>query len=235
MDKARQLIQDADCIVSFSGAGLSAESGIPTFRDAGTDGFWTNYDPQQLATQEGFLADPSLVYRWYSDRRQGIAKVKPNPAHIALAQRTDIINITQNIDDLLHRAGAQQVIHLHGTIKTDKCNSSSCHYTEDVDVNNPPELRRCPMCGDWLRPDVVWFGEMLPMAAWAAAENAIGRCDVLLVIGTSAEVYPAAGLIQMAHSHGARIIIINTEPSAASGLADVELIGKAGEILPDLI
>ncbi|UCD73997.1 MAG: NAD-dependent deacylase, partial [Phycisphaerales bacterium] len=231
IEAAREIIARAGSIVSFSGAGLSAESGVPTFRDAATHGFWVDYDPQKLASPEGFRADPELVYKWYSDRRRNMASVEPNPAHHALAGRPDIINVTQNIDDLLHRAGAKNVIQLHGSMKVDRCNSASCRYREDIDIANPPELRRCSMCGDWMRPDVVWFGEMLPTAAWTAAEDCCRKCEVLLVIGTSAAVYPAAGLIQLAKYGGAKIIIVNTEPSAASSLADVELIGKAGEIL----
>lgn len=235
IEAAREIIAGAGSIASFSGAGLSAESGVPTFRDAGTHGFWVDYDPQKLATREGFLADPPLVYKWYSDRRKNLATVEPNPAHYALAARPDIINITQNIDDLLYRAGAKQVIPLHGSMKVDRCNRAACRYKEDIDITDPPELRHCPMCGDWMRPDVVWFGEMLPQAAWTAAEDCCRKCDVLLVIGTSAVVYPAAGLIELARFGGAKIIVVNTEPSAASDLADVELIGKAGEILPQLL
>lgn len=235
IEKARHYLAEAGQVATFSGAGLSAESGVPTFRDAETHGFWINYDPQKLATQEGFLADPPLVYRWYRDRRLNMATVEPNPAHRALAARPDIINVTQNIDDLLHRAGAKQIIQLHGSMKIDRCNSERCGYQEDIDIANPPELRHCPVCGDWMRPAVVWFGENLPQAAWTAAEDCCRRCDVLLVIGTSAEVYPAAGLIHLAKLGGARVIIINTESSAASGLADIELIGRAGEILPELL
>ena len=166
---------------------------------------------------------------------KNMAAVEPNPAHRALAGRPDIINVTQNIDDLLHRAGAENVIQLHGSMKVDRCNAASCRYREDIDIADPPALRHCPMCGDWMRPDVVWFGEMLPTAAWAAAEDCCRSCDVLLVIGTSAAVYPAAGLIQLAKYGGAKIIIVNTEPSAAASLADVELIDNAGELLPQLL
>jgi NAD-dependent deacetylase len=235
LDTARQIVADARSIVCFSGAGLSAESGVPTFRDAATSGFWIEYDPQKLASPQGFESDPGLVYRWYNDRRVGIAKVDPNPAHMALAKREDITNVTQNIDNLLQRAGAKSVIQLHGTLDQDHCNAGACRYTERIDITDPPDLRRCPMCGEWLRPSVVWFGEMLPTHAWMQAEAACSACDVLLVVGTAAEVYPAAGLIDIARHDGATIIVVNTNPSGASYLADVELIGPAGELLPQII
>lgn len=235
IDDARRLIADRIRIVSFSGAGLSAESGIPTFRDKDTGGFWVDYDPMKLATPEGFAADPDLVYRWYNDRRRGVAGVQPNAAHRALAVRADIVNITQNIDDLLQRAGADRIIQLHGTLAKDQCNSVHCGHTESVRLEDPPMLRRCPQCGDWMRPQVVWFGEMLPADAWDAAERACSTCDALLVIGTSAEVYPAAGLIGLAKTSGAVVIVINTQPSDASVIADLELIGPAGEVLPRLL
>jgi NAD-dependent deacetylase len=231
IEAARELVRNADQIVAFSGAGLSAESGVPTFRDKDTQGFWVEYDPQKLATAEGFMADPQLVYGWYNDRRRNLTRVDPNPAHRALAGRPEIVNITQNIDDLLHRAGAERVLQLHGTLTMDRCHAG-CGHREPVALADPPPLRACPKCGGMLRPDVVWFGEMLPLEVWQQAEVASQRCDLMLVVGTAAEVYPAAGLIGLARAAGARIIVINPNPSGASALADVELTGKAGEILP---
>ena len=233
-DAARELVRAARRIVAFSGAGLSAESGVPTFRDADTQGFWVKYDPQKLATPEGFTADPELVYNWYNDRRRNITTVQPNPAHRALAARPNIVSVTQNIDDLLHRAGAEKVVQLHGTLTADRCHGG-CGHEETVDLADPPPLRSCPQCGAWLRPAVVWFGEMLPMDVWEEAEEVCRRCDLMLVIGTAAEVYPAAGLIGLARTGGARIIVINPKPSGASAVADVELAGKAGELLPSLL
>lgn len=233
LDQAQEMLRSATRIVSFSGAGLSAESGIPTFRDAQT-GYWAKYDPTQLATPEGFERDPELVINWYNDRRRQMSEIKPNPAHVALAAHPEITHVTQNIDDLLHRAGAMNIVQLHGTITSDRCHAV-CGYEEVVDLHNPPGLRDCPACGAHLRPSVVWFGEMLPQRAWVEAEQACTNCEVLLVIGTSAEVYPAAGLIDFAHSAGAKIIVINTRPSAASGAADIELIGPAGKILPQVL
>jgi len=232
IETARRIIQEAQRVVSFSGAGLSAESGVGTFRDAG--GHWAKHDPTQLASPQGFEQDPELVISWYADRRRQMAQAQPNPAHVALAARPDIVHVTQNVDDLLERAGARDVIHLHGTIGIDRCNGS-CGYREMIDLAAPPPLRVCPRCGDRLRPDVVWFGEMLPPDAWDAAQRACRESDVLLVIGTSAVVYPAAGLIGLAGSFGSRIIIVNKDPSGASELADVELLGPAGEIVPTLL
>ncbi len=234
IDAARDLIGASERIVAFSGAGLSAESGVPTFRDAETQGFWTNYDAAKLATPEGFANDPELVYKWYTDRRRNMAAVQPNPAHLSLARRRDIVNVTQNIDDLLHRAGAVRIIQLHGTLMTDRC-LAECGYEEPVEMADPPGLRACPQCGALLRPAVVWFGEPLPFNAWREAEDLCASCDLMLVIGTAAEVYPAAGLIGLAKRAGAKIIVINPNPSQASALADIELVGKAGALMPDLM
>ena len=227
------MLTDGRCVVSFSGAGLSAESGVGTFRDA-RDGMWAKYDPVRLASPEGFAADPQLVIDWYAARRRTIGDAKPNPAHVALAGRGDILHVTQNVDDLLTRAGARQVVALHGTINFDRCHGG-CGHTRRVDMADPPGLRDCPACGAPLRPAVVWFGEAMPPEAWETAERACRDCDALLVIGTSAVVYPAAGLIGVARAAGAEIIVVNTQPSEASPLADIELLGPAGEIVPKLL
>ena len=230
---ARRILADGRHVVSFSGAGLSAESGVGTFRDA-QEGMWAKYDPMRLASPEGFAADPRLVIDWYASRRRTIGNAQPNPAHVALAGRADMVHVTQNVDDLLHRAGAGQVIQLHGRIDADRCHGD-CGHREVVSLSDPPGLRDCPECGAALRPAVVWFGEALPPEAWNIAERACRDCDVLLVIGTSAVVYPAAGLIGVAKAAGARIIVVNTQSSEASPLADVELLGPAGEIVPQLL
>lgn len=233
IDAARRILADGRPVVSFSGAGLSAESGVGTFRDA-QEGMWAKYDPMRLASPEGFAADPKLVIDWYASRRRTIGDAQPNSAHVALAGRADIVHVTQNVDDLLSRAGAREVIPLHGRIDFDRCHGG-CGHSEVVDMTDPPGLRDCPDCGAALRPAVVWFGEALPAEAWDIAEGACRDCDVLLVIGTSAVVYPAAGLIGVAKAAGARIIVVNTQPSEASPLADVELLGPAGEIVPQLL
>ena len=234
IEQAKRIITQAGRIVSFSGAGLSAESGIPTFRDAQTGGLWAKHDPMRLASPQGFADDPQLVSEWYAHRRRAIDEAQPNSAHLALARRSNMIHVTQNVDDLLHRAGAEHVIQLHGTIAHDRCHGD-CGFREKVDMANPPALRACPQCGNQLRPAVVWFGETLPADAWSEAERACRECEVLLVIGTSAVVFPAAGLIGLAKSAGAKIIIVNTQESDASSLADVELLGKASKVVPELL
>ncbi len=145
-----------------------------------------------------------------------------------------MVHVTQNVDDLLHRAGARDVVQLHGTIAADRCHEG-CGYREVIDLANPPRLRRCPGCGGRLRPDVVWFGEQLSPRAWEEARRHCLECDVLLVVGTSAVVHPATGLIALAGSAGAKIIVVNTQHNEASDLADVELLGPAGEIVPRLL
>ena len=233
VEDARRILDGASRIVSFSGAGLSAESGVPTFRDAQT-GLWAKYDPMRLASPQGFAEFPEVVTEWYASRRRKLADVQPNPAHAALSARDDLVHVTQNVDDLLERAGATDVIHLHGTITRDHC-ESACGFEEAVDLADPPMMRPCPKCGARMRPSVVWFGESLPPDAWEKAEQACATCEVLLVIGTSAVVYPAAGLIGLARSSGARVIVVNPEPSDASGLADVEINAPAGEAVPALL
>lgn len=233
IEAARRLVDLARRPVSFSGAGLSAESGIPTFRDA-QDGLWARYDPVQLASPEGFARDPALVVDWYAHRRRAIAQARPNPAHLALAARRDMVHVTQNVDDLLQRAGADKIVQLHGSIAADRCHGG-CGYAVPVDLSDPPGPADCPECGSPLRPAVVWFGESLPSDAWDAAERACTGCDLLLVIGTSAVVHPAAALVGAAKSCGARIIVVNTQESEASALADVEVLGKAGEVVPEML
>ena len=234
--QARERLAKARRVACFSGAGLSAESGVATFRDIETHALWKQVDPMEMASPEGFAADPQRVIAWYNWRRQQLAEVQPNPGHEALAQQTQLIQITQNVDDLLERAGlpAQQIYHLHGTITRDHCNH--CQHSEQVSLAMPPDYRFCPACqiGE-MRPSVVWFGEALPDAEWQAADALCRDIDVLLVVGTSASVYPAAGLIQIAKRAGASIIIVNTQTSDASYLADDELIGKSGAILPALL
>jgi NAD-dependent deacetylase len=233
IDRARSMLAGPR-LVTFSGAGLSAESGVSTFRDAATDGAWTKHDPMRLASPAGFAEDPDLVLAWYADRRRRIAAAAPNAAHRALAGRPDALHVTQNVDDLLARAGARDVVQLHGDISREVCHAR-CGHEISIDLASPPPRQSCPRCGAPMRPGVVWFGEALPPEAWGRAEKACTSCDALIVIGTSAVVYPAAGLIGLARASGARVIVVNTESSAASDLADVELLGPAGEVVPALL
>ena len=223
-------------MATFSGAGLSAESGLATFRDTETDALWTRFNPADLASIGGFQADPKRVSDWYRWRRGRYAKVAPNPAHLALAGQQNLIHITQNVDDLLEQAGAKtsNVLHLHGTITRDRCHAD-CGYEEEIDLQDPPPLRRCPGCDNYMRPSVVWFGEGLPADVWNSAQAVCRRADCLLVVGTSATVYPAAGLIDVVSSQGGQMIVINTKPDDTRRADTIELIGPAGELIPALL
>jgi NAD-dependent deacetylase len=233
----RELIEklaQARRVAVLTGAGISAESGIPTFRDALT-GLWANYDPQELATPEGFARNPKLVWEWYAERRKRIAGVAPNPGHVALAALEKLFEkftlVTQNIDSLHQRAGSREVVELHGNIARVKCSREHIVVSEFPETESPP---RCH-CGAWLRPDVVWFGEMLPADALARAEEAAEHCEVFFSIGTSAEVYPAAELPLRALSAGATLVEINPERTALTRHAHFALRGASGTLLPKLL
>ncbi len=238
MAAAASLLTMARRVVVFTGAGVSAESGIGTFRDALT-GHWSRFDPQQLASQEGFAADPGLVWRWYIERLTSVENALPNRGHAAIAVLETIFPeftlVTQNVDDLHERAGNRNVLHLHGHIGRFHCNGCGAPYTRCAGDREAPMPPQCPFCTDYVRPSVVWFGEMLPeqemFQAWSAAE----RCDVLLVVGTSGVVYPAAQLPTLARRRGARVIEVNVEESALSDIAEITLLGPSGVILPRLV
>ena len=234
IEQAMVKIAEARYPVSFSGAGLSAESGIATFRDKDPDALWSKFDPAALASQRGFAADPVTVIDWYGARRKTLSQSMPNAAHKALASQQGWVHITQNVDNLLEASGAndKEVLHLHGSLLQDHCNAG-CGYREEVNLDNPPSLRNCPDCDSYLRPSVVWFGESLSHEVLTHAADSAARADLLLVVGTSAQVYPASGLIDIARDNHADIIVVNTEPSELAS-RDIELIGKAGEILPRL-
>ncbi|HVZ37311.1 MAG TPA: Sir2 family NAD-dependent protein deacetylase, partial [Polyangiaceae bacterium] len=233
---ARTLLARSHRTAVFSGAGLSAESGIPTFRGHTDDALWSRFDPQELASVEGFAANPERVIAWYNWRRGKLAHAQPNAAHMALAAQPQLVQITQNVDDLLERAGvaAARILHLHGTLGRDRCHAG-CGYQEPVDLAHPPPLRPCPRCGAPLRPAVVWFGEMLPQRVWSEAQRICASVNCLLVVGTSSAVYPAAGLIEVAAAAGATVISVNTEPAGAFGPKHIELIGPASEVVPALL
>jgi len=235
--QARALVERARRIVVFTGAGVSAESGIPTFRDALT-GLWANCDPEQLATEAGFRADPPLVWRWYAERRAGIARAEPNPGHLAIARLgarvPGLLVVTQNIDGLHQRAGSTDVTELHGSILRARC-LAGCGEAGPQWQQDPRVPPPCARCGAPLRPDVVWFGEMLPEAALRRAQAAAIACDLMIVVGTSAQVYPAAELPFLAARGGAAVICVNPEPTPLDRIADVSLPGRAGDVLPALI
>jgi NAD-dependent deacetylase len=229
-------LRRARSIAVLTGAGVSAESGLPTFREAQT-GLWARYDPQELATPDAFRRNPRLVWEWYAYRRGLAEAAAPNPAHLALAEIErrveDFTLITQNVDGLHRRAGSRNVVELHGNLTRTKC------FEEDRAIEQWPPTDeappRCPHCGGRLRPDVVWFGEMLPQHAWEQAAAATGRCDLFLSVGTSGLVRPAAELPAAAKRLGAYVVEINLEPGAQPDLFDAHLYGPAGAILPALV
>jgi len=233
---ASRIISEARRLVVFTGAGVSADSGVPTFRGAAADALWGKYDPRQLASPEGFAKDPKLVYDWYTWRRSQLAKVEPNAAHHTIAhwQKRGAVVITQNVDGLHERCAPPDAVvyRLHGTLSEDRC--SSCDHRENVDLKNLPALRACPSCNDLMRPAVVWFGEALDPQVWRGAMAAAKSADVLLVVGTSGEVYPAAGLVEVAASTGAKVVIVNLDPGGLDSLAAVTIHGRAAEILPQI-
>ncbi|UCG23769.1 MAG: NAD-dependent deacylase [Chloroflexota bacterium] len=222
-------------VVVLTGAGTSAESGIPTFREAQT-GLWSRYDPQELATPQAFAANPQLVWEWYAWRRQLIAEAGPNPAHYALAnlQRhvASLTLITQNVDGLHQRAGSTGVVELHGNIGRTICSLERIAVESWPETDQVPPL--CPNCQAPLRPDVVWFGESLPSEAVDTAVHAAGICDLFFSIGTSALVQPAASLAHIALQKGAKVAELNAEPTPLTPYADFTLFGQAGELLPGL-
>ncbi len=222
-------------VAVLTGAGVSAESGVPTFRSAG--GLWEKYDPQQLATYEAFSQDPDLVWSWYSWRRETIRGVEPNPGHYALAEAASLFErfslITQNVDNLHRRAGNPEVHELHGNIERLRCIDCGTFFHGD---EAPPskQAQRCK-CGGLIRPDVVWFGEMLPANELQFAQQAAANCDLFLSVGTAAMVYPAAMLPLTARQHGAYVVEINPEPSALAHEMDECIAGASGAVLPVLI
>lgn len=227
-------------VAVLSGAGMSAESGIPTFRDAMT-GLWSRFDPAQLASEEGFRADPQRVWDWYAERRAGVRAAEPNAGHHALAAfaraHPGVLSVvTQNVDDLHQRAGNADAIRLHGDILEDRwldaCGERLPCATAAAQPGRPP---RCARCGNRVRPAVVWFGEMLPAHAVEAAERAVNRCRVLLVVGTSGAVWPAAGLAATARRAGGLMAIVNPHPSEIDDAAHALLRGTAAQLLPRLL
>lgn len=235
IEGAARLLVDSDSVIVSTGAGMSKESGIPTFRDA-PNALWDKFDPEKLASPEGFLEDPPLVWRWYEERQRMIARVAPNPGHFAIAaleRHFDrFLVVTQNIDDLHRKAGSKNVVEMHGNIFRYKCFDMGHPVGELPSGGDIPPLCRC---GSMIRPDVVWFGEILPRDALDTAFAAIERCDLMLVVGTSGIVYPVAEFPALARRAGARIIEVNPEKTPITPLADEFLKGQAGEVLPVLV
>lgn len=235
VEPVRELIANARCMVALTGAGVSAESGVPTFRGAG--GLWRSYNPQDLATPHAFARDPKLVWEWYDWRRTKIAEALPNAGHRALVsieERTpDFTLITQNVDGLHDRAGSRNILKLHGDIWILRC--TGCGKEREDRPAPLPALPPLCECGAMLRPGVVWFGEFLPPEVWSTAEQAAERADVFLTIGTSALVQPAAGLIDVARLAGAKTVEINPDATPYSNVVDYPIRGSAAAVLPRLI
>ena len=237
-----EALNTARHIVVLTGAGVSAESGIPTFRDPLT-GLWQRFDPMELASAQAFRRNPALVWGWYEWRRMKVMQAQPNPAHLALARLAEhtpqMTLITQNVDDLHERAGSRDVIHLHGSLLRPRCFACAREPQSRLPEPNEPEQGRelepprCEHCGGRLRPGVVWFGESLPDAALRRAFSAAKEADLLLVVGTSGIVYPAAELPTIVRRAGARVIHINPQLSLEDG--EFVIAVTAGEILPQLI
>lgn len=231
IDKVVDKLLSAKSVVVFTGAGVSAESGVPTFRDK--DGLWQKFKPEELANFHAFMKNPDLVTEWYSYRRKIIKSVQPNPGHYAIAELEKYFDnfcvITQNVDNLHIRSGTKKIFELHGNIERNYC--IKCKKFYDLDDVFPDKAIKCE-CGGLIRPDVVWFGEMLPEDQYEGAVNVAKSCDVFFSVGTSAVVYPAAYIPIYAKQSGAFLVEINPNPTDLSHIADVVLQGKSGEILP---
>jgi NAD-dependent deacetylase len=235
IDRAVEILAPVSKLVVATGAGMSKESGIPTFRDA-PNALWADYNPEELATPEGFRRDPPLVWNWYVDRRKMIAEARPHAGHYAVADLEsmfdDFLLVTQNIDNLHRRAGSRNIVEVHGNIFRFKCFDNE-HPVESLPKTNevPP---RCH-CGSFIRPDVVWFGEMLAQDDLDRAFAGLSACDAVLVVGTSGIVYPAASFPHAAKSMGAAVVEVNPEETPISVLADVFIQAEAGDALPKLV
>lgn len=236
MSLARRWLRESGSVAVITGAGVSAESGIPVFR--GAAGLWRKYRAEELATPQAFARDPKLVWEWYDWRRQIIASAQPNRGHLALMELENTLSefalVTQNVDGLHDLAGSRNILKLHGDIWETLC--TRCEERRvNRDVPLAPLPPRCHCSGaPLLRPGVVWFGEMLPQMVWEKAEMAVKRASVLLIVGTSAVVYPAAGLVALAAEHGARTVEINTQRTPISEAVSLHLGGSAADLLPEL-
>lgn len=239
IEQAAEVLHRAERVAVLTGAGVSAESGVPTFR--ASDGLWEGHPIEEVATPMGFRRNPKLVWKFYNARRANLTTVAPNPGHRSLAAMErrwgeNFSIATQNVDGLHQRAGNQRVYELHGSLRRTRC--TGCGNVQDQGLKALPEMPECEICAGLLRPDIVWFHEPLPETTWRLAEQAAKDCDVLLVIGTSAVVYPAASLIPIArHSRtpGAKVIECNLTRTEASHQVDIGLYGPSGVTLPKLV
>ncbi|OBF85591.1 NAD-dependent protein deacylase [Mycobacterium sp. 852002-51163_SCH5372311] len=227
-------------VAVLSGAGISAESGVPTFRDD-KNGLWARFDPYELSSTRGWRSNPERVWGWYLWRHYLVAKVEPNDGHRAIAawqNHADVSVITQNVDDLHERAGSAPVHHLHGSLFEFCCERCGSAYTDTLPKMLEPSIEVEPpvcRCGGLIRPDIVWFGEALPQGPWQAAVEATEAADVMVVVGTSAIVYPAAGLPELALSRGTAVIEVNPEPTPLTSSATISIRESASRALPGLL
>lgn len=232
-NKLIDALKEAGSVVFFTGAGISSESGIATFR--GKEGLWNKFKPEELASFDAFIKNPDIVWEWYNYRKKIAHQAKPNPAHLTIAEMQnhfkDVTVVTQNIDNLHRRAGSKKIFELHGNIERNFC--IDCKKFHNEELNFSTGVPRCE-CGGLIRPDVVWFGEYLPEDQFIGGEKAAVGADIFFVVGTSAIVYPAAGLVYTAKASGAIIVEINIEETPLSNMVDYSFFGKAGEILPAL-
>ena len=228
-------LTQANSLLVITGAGISAESGIPTFR--GADGLWKNYRAEELATLDAFERDPVTVWEWYDWRRGIIGRAEPNPGHLAIKDLEDMFEsfllITQNVDGLHGRTGIRNIVEIHGNLWRTKCTrEGKISMLMDVPLRSIPP--RCD-CGAVLRPDVVWFGESIPSYALDLSFNVLEHCDTLIVVGTSGVVYPVASFPQTVKDNGGYVVEVNVEPTPISAIADASLYGNSGDILPMLV
>ncbi|HOF58334.1 MAG TPA: NAD-dependent deacylase [Syntrophorhabdaceae bacterium] len=235
INRAIDRLKETRYLLVITGAGISAESGIPTFR--GNDGLWQNYRAEELATPWAFKKDPEVVWKWYDWRRGIIGKAEPNNGHLAIKKLEEIIErfflITQNVDGLHGRTGIKNMIEIHGNLWRVRCDrDGKASMLMDVPLKSIPPL--CA-CGNILRPDVVWFGESMPTEETQKAYNVMSLCDTLMVVGTSGAVYPVASFPQTVKEKGGFVIEINLEPTPISSIADISLFGKSGDILPAIV
>ena len=235
-EKLLEKFQKNPVVVVLTGAGISAESGVPTFR--GEDGLWKKFKPEELANFDAFIRNPEIVWEWYRYRQEIVRNIEPNPGHYALAELElmypDFYLITQNVDGLHFRAGSRNPIELHGNIMRNRCLQCNKYFME-VELQKEPVIPKCTECGGILRPDVVWFGEQLPQQALINSEKAINEATIFFSVGTSALVQPAASMPFWAKSSGAYLVEINIMETLLTPYVDEYLSGKSGEIIPELV
>ncbi len=236
IEKIAEIVQNCQKVVVLTGAGISAESGVPTFR--GKEGLWGKFKPEELATMDAFMSNPEIVWEWYNWRRELMEKVKPNLGHTAITELENLSDyftlITQNVDGLHKLAKTKNILELHGNISRNKC--SDCNIIiDEIIVIDPSDIPTCKKCDGKIRPDVVWFGEMLDENIIKQAFSVSEKADIFFSIGTSAVVYPAASLPVTAKQNGAILVEINMEETSLTPLADYFILGKSGEILPKIV